>query len=69
MARDLYDECDGDRWIGWIELFLPLVSNSDGYFVHLPFAGGYFEQPGTTMRILRAIQDAYYAYLKEQRTF
>jgi hypothetical protein len=62
---EIWSDYDGPRWIGWIDLFLPMVNNKHGYFQHLPFSGGYLEQPGATMRILRFIQNEYFAYLKE----
>jgi hypothetical protein len=52
-------------WIPWVELFLPLINNRHGFFQHFPFPGAYLEQPGTTMRILRAIQGVYHGYLAE----
>lgn len=49
----------------WIDLFLPIINNRHGFFQHMPFSGGYLEQPGTTMRILRVVQGEYFAYLRE----
>jgi hypothetical protein len=52
-------------WAPWVDLFLPLINNKHGYFQTMPFTGGYLEQPGTTMRILRMIQAEYFKYLAE----
>ncbi len=48
-----------------MQLFLPMINNRHGFFQHLPFSGGYLEQPATTMQILQAIQGEYYKYLEE----
>ncbi len=62
---EVWEDCRGAYWSMWIDLFLPLINNRHGFFQHFPFAGAYMEQPGTTMRILRAIQGAYHEYLRE----
>lgn len=61
----IWEDCHGSDWMPWIELFLPMINNRHGFFQHLPFSGGYLEQPHVTMRILRTIQSAYYEYLAE----
>ena len=62
---EIWEDCRGHYWSGWIRLFLPLINNQVGYFVHFPFGDNYMDQPATTMRILQAIQNEYHAYLKE----
>jgi hypothetical protein len=46
-----------------------MINNKHGYFQHLPFGGGYMEQPGTTMRILQVMQGVYFEYLAEVNKF
>jgi hypothetical protein len=62
---EIWEDCHGKDWAWWVDLFLPLINNRHGFFQHFPFAGAYMEQPGTTMRILRIVQAAYFDYLRE----
>ena len=62
---EIWDDCRGEYWLPWVQLFLPLINNRHGFFQHFPFSGGYLEQPATTMQILQSIQGEYFGYLKE----
>lgn len=64
---EIWEDCRGEYWAPWIvELFLPLVNNHHGYFQHYLFSGGLVEQPATSMRIMRLIQNVFCGYLKER---
>lgn len=65
MDPEIWEDCNGETWDFWIELFLPLVNNRDGYFVHWPFEGAYMDQPPVTMNVLKAVQVEYFRYLAE----
>ena len=50
---------ENSEWIPWIDTFLALCGGETGDFLHFPFHGSYFEQPSTTMTILKLIQVEY----------
>lgn len=62
---EIWTDCHGEKWVPWIQVFLPLVNNRHGFFQHFPFGGAYMDQPATTMRILSAIMGEYHKYLAE----
>ena len=62
---EIWEDCRGEYWTPWIELFLPLINNRHGFFQHFPFEGALMNQPATTMKILRAIQGSYFQHLSE----
>lgn len=62
---EIWEDCRGELWAPWVQLFLPLINNRHGYFQHFPCDGGLLDQPATTMRILQVAQGEYFAYLEK----
>lgn len=62
---EIWEDCRGQYWAPWVQLFLPLINNQHGYWVHYLFEGALMDQPSTSMRILGTIQEQYFQYLRE----
>jgi hypothetical protein len=63
---EIWEDCRGEYWMPWVQLFLSLINNRHGFFQHYLFEGGRMEQPEASMQIMVAIQSVYYGYLKER---